>query len=396
MGFMFNAYTAPDVNTIGMPMSQGNYQNPELTNSQYQTGLSNYQGTGDHMFGAQNAQNTNLAGAATMNPNAQGAQLGQTSLSPQVQLGQAQTYGAAQLNGGQYNSTFGQEQGLANQLQAQSQGQGPSVAQVTANQQAQQNLSNSMAQLGSQRGSTNPALAQQAALNAGANAQQGAAQQAVMGRTQEELGAQANLGNTLGSMNNQAQAFAGANANLTQQQQMANQSAQNQFALTQGQMNLQNNQFNAGSQNTANLTQGQMNQQAGLANQSDANQFALAQGQMNQQTSLANQQNQFNTNQLNAQQYNNYMNQVAQMNLAQQQGMEAYSQNATGYQESANSLNFQGQQAAAKNDAALIGGAMSAAGGMMGMSDIRQKTKIQMADKEMNHFLTGFYKSRMF
>ena len=213
-----------------------------------------------------NAGMQNMLGATTgQAPQAGNVQLGPAQSYGGAQIGPTTTYGGAQLNGGQYNQTFGQEQALANQLNMQSQGQGPSVAQTVAQQQAGQNLQNQMAMLGSQRGSTNPALAQLAAQQAGANAQQQAAQQAVLGRTQEELSAQQSQGQLLGAMNGQATGFAGQNAQLAQQ-----------AGLT-----------NMGAINSQNLAQAGLLQQAGLSNQSAANQFALQQGQMGQQTSLA-------------------------------------------------------------------------------------------------------------
>src|ERR1700749_1636401 len=122
---------------------------------------------GDQSANWQNAM-TNMLGATT----GQAPQVGNTQLQAAQQyggatLGPTSTYGGATINADQYNSSYGQEQGLANQLGMQAQGLGPSVAQVTAQQQAGQNLQNQMAMLGSQRGSSNPALAQQAALQAG-------------------------------------------------------------------------------------------------------------------------------------------------------------------------------------------------------------------------------------
>ena len=71
------------------------------------------------------------------------------------------------------------------------------------------------------------------------------------------------------------------NAQLLQQQQLANQSLQGQYGLTQGQMDQAIRLANAGFQQTANIN-----------NQSALNQFSLQQGTMDQQAAMANLANQ--------------------------------------------------------------------------------------------------------
>lgn len=273
-------------------------------------------------------------------------------------LGQTATYGGAQLNGGQYNASYSQEQHLANQLAAQAQGNGPSLAQVTAQQQAGQNLSNQMAMLGSQRGSSNPALAQQQALQAGSNAQQQAAQQAVMGRTQEELGAQQAQAGLLGNMNQQASGFSQAQAGL--QQQAALQSM--------------------GALNAQNQAQAGLYQQAGLANQAAQNQTMLA----NLQAALA-------QGQINAQQYNAYMQQLQSQNAQQYQGQMAGQQLGINQQLGIGQIAGGGTGNAGQTTGALFQLAGSMASAAAAASDKRVKKDIQDGNQELDSALSNIY-----
>ncbi len=342
------------------------FQNPVGDQSQnWNSGMNNMLGatTGS----APQAKDVNLQGPA---------QIGATSLSGGAQIGPTATYGGSQLNGGQYNSTFGQEQGLANQLGAQAQGNGPSLAEVQAQKQAQSNMQQQAALLGSQRGSSNPALAQRAALDQGAAAQQQAAATAVAGRTQEELNAQQAQAGLLGAMNNQATNFAGTNAQLEQQAGLASMGAINTGNITQAQLGQQNNQFNAGTVNAQNLAQAQLNQQT-----------ALQQGQMNQQTNMGNLGAVQQQNQLNAQQYNEYLNNLQQMNLAQYQGQMGGEQLQVQNQNQNNTTNAQAYQNAAANRGGLVGGGIGALGAVAMFSDKRAKTKIRDAKGELSALL---------
>lgn len=307
-------------------------------------------------------------------------QIGQTQLATPAtyggaNVGQTALSGQTQLNGGQYNSTYNQEQGLANQYAQQASGQGPSLAQFQAQQSAGQNVQSQMAALASQRGSSNPALAQYQAQMAGATANQQAAQQAVAGRIQEQLQGQQGLASTLGNMNTQAQQFAGTNAQLGQQ----------------------NQQFNAGAQNAQQLAQAQLYQQAGLANQSAQNTSMLQQGNMNQNANLANLQATQNQNQLNDQQYNQYMNYLQSMNQQQ------FAANQNQAQITANGANLQ-TQINATNDlqnAQQIWQTARGVGSSAGYyvtpvtsdasnttSDIRSKTNISNATNHMDKILS--------
>ncbi len=306
--------------------------------------------------------------------------LGQAYQSGGVNLGPTATYGGAQIQGNQYNQTYGAEGALANQLAMQAQGHGPSIAQVTAQQQAGQNLSNQMAMLGSQRGSGNPALAAYQAQQAGSQAQQQAAQQAVLGRTQEQLGAQQQYASLLGGMNGQAQGFATNQAQMQQQAGLASMGALNQGNQYGAQLGQQNQQFNVGNQNS----------------------FAQMQAQLAQQANSANVSSQLSQNSLNAQQYNNYMAQLAAVNAQNQQGAMA----AQG-QMSSNALTAAGINAgtaiAQANNAVQLGGAgASAASALLGYagtspsgstSDRKAKTNIHSGHKELNKFLDDLFQS---
>ena len=204
--------------------------------------------------------------------------------------GNAATYGAATSAGpnlGQYNQTFANQQGLANQYQQMAAGKGPSMANVQAQQQGQQNLQGQLAAMGSIGGTSNPALASYNIGQQAGQIQNQTNQNAVMGRTAEEMGAMGAEGNLYGQMQGGALGAAG--------------------------MGMANNQFNATQQN-----------QAGQFNAGSMNQFALA----NQQSQLA--QNQMNNQMLGGYTQNEQgaISTGAQMGM---QGQQLGVQNALGY-----------------------------------------------------------------
>ena len=231
-----------------------------------------------------------------------------------TQLGPAQT--SAGPNLGQYNQTFAGQQALANQYGQMAAGNGPSLASVQAQQQGAQNLQGQLAAQGAASGmGGSPALASYNIANQAGQIQNQTNQNAVAGRTAEELGAM----QAQGGLYNQMQGG----------------------ALNAAGMGLQNNQFNAGQQN----------------------QFGLQQGQMNQQTSLANLQSQGSQNQLNASQID-----LANQNLNGQIGNQYNAQLANAQ----NQVSLQGLQSGAYNNAAtsrtgLITKVAGAAGSVMGL-----------------------------
>jgi hypothetical protein len=118
---------------------------------------------------------------------------------------------SALLSGSQANLAQNQagESGLATQLQAQANGQGPNPAQMQLQNALTQNQAQAAGQEASQKG-INPGLAQkQIATNSANQAQQAAGQGALMG-AQQQIAAQGQLGGLYGNM---------ANQNLTNQGQ---------------------------------------------------------------------------------------------------------------------------------------------------------------------------------
>lgn len=127
------------------------------------------------------------------------------------------------------SNVFGQQQGLANQLQGVANGTGPNPAQAALNQATSQNVSNQNAMMAGQRGASQNVglMARQAAMQ-GANTQQQAAGQGATMQAQQQLSGmqqlgaqQANMGNMANSQVNQQQAALTA-LNQQQLQQQAN------------------------------------------------------------------------------------------------------------------------------------------------------------------------------
>lgn len=280
-----------------------------------------------------------------------------TGAAPQMSaanVGPTSTYGGAQMDKGQYGQSWNAQWGLANQLGAMAQGNGPSMAQVQAQQSQQANLANQMAAMGGQRGAGNPALAAYQAQQLGAQGMQQAAQQAVQGRTQEEMQALQAQGQLYGNLNQQAQQFAGNQAQLQQQAMLASMNAINQ-----------GNQYQAG---------------------------------LYQQANQGNMQAQIAQNSMNAQQYDNYMSMLQQMNQAQYQAaMAQQAQQSSNYLTAAGinkdlAINQQNvdmnMMGAAAGGAAAVGSGIATA-----FSDKNVKKNILGADKELNKLLSDVYNS---
>ena len=112
-------------------------------------------------------------------------------------LGQQRNFidsAAAQNGFGNQANVFNQMQGLANQLQLQSQGQGPNPALAQLNQTTAQNIASQASLAAGQRGSSANAglIARQAGQQGGQLNQQAASQAAIM-RAQQQLAAQQQL-----------------------------------------------------------------------------------------------------------------------------------------------------------------------------------------------------------
>lgn len=106
---------------------------------------------------------------------------------------------------GNQGNIFNQQQQLANQLQAQANGQGPNPAQAMLANTTGQNASQQAALMGSQRGSSGNVglMARQAGMQGGAIQQQAAGQGAAL-MAQQQIAAQQNLMQQQGQMGNLA------------------------------------------------------------------------------------------------------------------------------------------------------------------------------------------------
>lgn len=127
---------------------------------------------------------------------------------------------------------YGEQQGLAQALQAQMAGQGPNPAQLQYQQNVQSNLANAQGLIASQRG-LNPALAARMGANRAAAASQQSALQSAIMQQQQQLNATGELGGLYGQMQqgnlgqqqlyNQAQLGAeGINAGVSSQNARTN------------------------------------------------------------------------------------------------------------------------------------------------------------------------------
>lgn len=156
-------------------------------------------------------------------------------------------------------SVFGQQQGLANQLQGLANGVGPNPAQAQLAQNTAANTANQAALMAGQRGSSQNAgmIARQAAMQ-GATNQQNSVGQAATLQAQQQLAAMQQLQNQQSSMGNMANTQVG--------QQQAGLQALNQNSLQQ-QANLLGMQGNQNSANAAiagGNARGQQNMFGGL------------------------------------------------------------------------------------------------------------------------------------
>lgn len=184
--------------------------------------------------------------------------------------------GPAQISTAGDQSWQAQQQQLANILQRQAAGGGVSAADLQLKSGMDQQVAAQLAVLGSQRGSTNAALAQRSAADQSAAAQQNLNQQMGIQRAQETANAQQALGGVLGTARGQAQNFNINQAQLNQGMGLANLSnLQNTLSQNAG-FNQQANMQNAGlaqSANQFNAGQAQSMTLANLAAQNQANQF---------------------------------------------------------------------------------------------------------------------------
>lgn len=113
------------------------------------------------------------------------------------------------------------QQAYQAQIEAQANGTGPSLATQMLQNNADTTAGNAVGLAAAQRG-VNPGAALTSALQAGGQAQQQSAQQAATARTQEQLGADQQLGAEANTMQSQAVGVQGANQNATTQANQTN------------------------------------------------------------------------------------------------------------------------------------------------------------------------------
>lgn len=326
------------------------------------------------------------------------AALGTAINANQTQLGTAQNVNQANINR-QDEQFRNQQAGLANRLDAASQGQGPSVAASQLGQANAAATAQRMAAAASDRGFGNTA-----ATNRQLAYQQGAAQQAnaiasAQTRMQEQQAAQQALGNVLSSSRGQDIGVNTSQAQLGQQANLANQAAQNQFALQQAEMNqqtaLQNaaagNQFGLANQNALNQ-QSQLNQnsqnQFSLANQAVNNQFALQNNQNQQQVNLANQAAQLQQMGLNDAQVRAMLGTNVGIEQQVKANQQAYNQLGVEQNTALQQLQQKAYNDAAQASSSLTGGIL---GGLAALSDEREKDNVSKVDDfDIDKFLNPY------
>lgn len=151
---------------------------------------------------------------------------------------------AANTNYGNVNTA---QTNLANQLQAQANGQGPNLAALQLQQATNQNNQQAAGAMASQRG-MNPALAQRIISQNQASNNQNAAGQSGVLRAQQQLAAESGLGNVLGQQGTEANANAAAN-----------------YSALGNQNNAVTGAVNSANQTNAQIAQNNSNQSAGIA-----------------------------------------------------------------------------------------------------------------------------------
>lgn len=180
------------------------------------------------------------------------------------------------------------QMGLARQLEAQTRGEGPSLANLQLQSATQKNIAEQLGLAFSNQGAGG-ALAQRTAAYNVANLNQNAAMQSAQLRMAEQLQAQAALGALSGQARGQDIGLATAQAEANLQTALANQAEKNKFLLAQGEFTQQANIVNATAANNRAMEQARLEQAAAQGNQQAINQLAQQQAALNQQAAIANQ-----------------------------------------------------------------------------------------------------------
>lgn len=215
-----------------------------------------------------------------------GANIGAVTNATPAQIAAAKEMSAAQMSKA-HEEFRGRQLGLADALQQQAAGQGPSLAQTQLDQARNQQIQTAMALAASQRGLT-AGQGLRSIADQTAQAQQFAASEAAKQRIAEQLAAREQLSGVLQGARAADISVAGTQAGLEQQGTLANQAAVNQRAIAQGGLEQQSILQNAAAANDISIQQAILQQQAGLASQKAKNDFLIQQGIFDQQTALGN------------------------------------------------------------------------------------------------------------
>lgn len=240
--------------------------------------------------------------------NVRGAQIGQTAqvqaaqvapvervdgqiLSPAAQAQAAQLGAVERVQGQtleqQQQAELRQKQlQLAQALELQAAGQGPSVAEDQLRKAQERAIKTQMALAASS--TANPALAaRQAALNI-AEAQQVAGAETAALRIQEQKSAQEQLANVAGTARTQDIGVASEQAKLAQEAALSNQAASNVANIEQAKLTQEAGITNVQAQNVQAQEQARLAQEAALSNQAAQNVAGLEQAKMQQQAAVEN------------------------------------------------------------------------------------------------------------
>jgi hypothetical protein len=259
------------------------------------------------------------------------------------------TYDSSTLDRSNELATRGLQMDMASRLKDQMDGKGPSLAQQQLNMGLNQSLKAQMAAAASARGGgTNAALSMRNLGNSADDMRAGLAGQAGMLRLQEQLGAQGQYAALTNAMRGQDLAW-------TQMQHQG------------GMMNVANKQQALG-------TNASFAQQAGLANQGAQNQFAMGQFQGDLNTMAMN----------DAQQRAllGYRGSMLDRALTSEERNMEFNMRMAG-------MDYQSGEDQKKRNLALFGGLTGAGGSMMSsgaQSDERMKKDIKPGDEKLKSF----------
>lgn len=233
--------------------------------------------------------NTNLAPATLADRTAIGnaAQAGDVSVGDAAQLGVTDS------------AAYNKQLQLAQALEAQANGQGPSLATLQIQQAMERGLKNEMGALSAQPGVSQALAARLYGQQAG-QARNEAAMAGAQARMAEQIAARQQLNELLnasrgadisvgqGNQAAQNQALL-AQAQIQTQLETANATARNELIKAQATLDQANAQFNAGAINEQQLNQAKIAFDTAATNAQLRNQAVLQQGELNNKTSLANQ-----------------------------------------------------------------------------------------------------------